>query len=239
MVIYLKNIMKLLLGLVAVFILVFLVYVMDYNKANSDLDTYISESEIGIYDEDGIIVVDGDKNNENALIFYPGGKVEYIAYLPLLEEIAGYGYDCYMVNFPFNLAVLDSDKADLVLEKYDAENWYLMGHSLGGAMGSAYIVERTEFSGLILLGSYPASDLSESDLDILQLNGSLDSVLNREKAAEAAVYLNDGAVVYEIEGGNHSGFGDYGLQDKDTVASITAEKQREITALMIYEMVGS
>ena len=37
-----------------------------------------------------------EKDNEIGIIFYPGGKVEYTAYIPILEELVSLGYTCYL-----------------------------------------------------------------------------------------------------------------------------------------------
>ena len=47
----------------------------------------------------------------DALVFYPGGKVEPTAYLPLLTTLARDGVDCFLVRMPLNLAVFDQDAA--------------------------------------------------------------------------------------------------------------------------------
>ena len=40
-------------------------------------------------------------------VFYPGGKVEYTAYQPLMAACAQQGILCILVEMPFNLAVFD------------------------------------------------------------------------------------------------------------------------------------
>ena len=41
-------------------------------------------------------------------IFYPGGKVGYTAYAPLILALAEQDILCVLLEMPFNLAVLDS-----------------------------------------------------------------------------------------------------------------------------------
>ena len=52
------------------------------------------------------------------LIFYPGGKVEYEAYAPLMKKNAENGILCVLVRMPGNLAVLNKNTADGIKEKY-------------------------------------------------------------------------------------------------------------------------
>ena len=41
----------------------------------------------------------------DALVFYPGGKVEPTAYLPLLTALAEDGIDCFLVQMPLNMEI--------------------------------------------------------------------------------------------------------------------------------------
>ena len=71
------------------------------------------------------------------LIFYPGGKVENTAYAPLLHDLAEGGILCVLVKMPCNLAVLGMNAADGIPECFpEVTDWYIGGHSLGGAMAA-------------------------------------------------------------------------------------------------------
>ena len=89
-----------------------------------------------------------------ALIFYPGGRVQYTAYAPLMHELAKNNFVCILVHMPGNLAVLDQNAADGIIEKYkeiypSIQEWYMGGHSLGGAMAAEYVSKHVdEFDGL-------------------------------------------------------------------------------------------
>ncbi|MBQ3601265.1 MAG: alpha/beta hydrolase, partial [Lachnospiraceae bacterium] len=112
-------------------------------------------------------------------MFYPGGKVEYTAYLPLMNSLAEEGILCVLLKMPFNLAVLDMNAADGIQEQFpEIENWYIGGHSLGGAMAASYLeTHANDYQGLILLGSYSTADLSTTELEVLSIYGSEDTVL--------------------------------------------------------------
>ena len=93
------------------------------------------------------------------------------------------GISSYLVNKPFNLAVFDISAADAVINgESNVEDWYLAGHSLGGAMASSYAKNNADqLTGLILLASYSAVDLTETNLPTLMIYGTADEVMNREK----------------------------------------------------------
>lgn len=181
---------------------------------------------------------------DTALIFYPGAKVQDIAYAPLLKELAENGVDCYLVHMPGNLAIFGVKKAEDVLRDAAAgdssyEHWYLAGHSLGGAMAASFAATHSgELEGLIFLGAYSTKDLSGTDLKVLSLYGSEDQVLNREKLSESHALMPADFTEAVIQGGNHAQYGDYGMQKGDGTAAITAEEQRDIVTEKILTFVS-
>lgn len=162
---------------------------------------------------------------EDALIFYPGGKVEATAYLPLLTALAEDGVDCFLVRMPLNMAFMDLNAAAAVQADYAYDRWYIGGHSLGGAMAAVYAAEHGEgLSGLILLAAYATKPL-DGRLAVLELHGSEDGVLNRDKLEQGRQYLPASSLSEELAGGNHAQFGDYGPQRGDGTATISREEQ--------------
>lgn len=238
---------KLLISLISVFAVLAVVaascvvYVNDYYRAETEAfaNVSVSENVARKIDEDGNVVYEPD-NPIAGFIFYPGGKVEYIAYEPLMASCAEKGILCVLVEMPFNLAVFDVKAADGIQEKYpEIENWYIGGHSLGGSMAAAYLGENADdFEGLVLLGSYSTEDLSDTGLKVLSVYGSEDKVLNREKYDENKANLPDDFTEIVIEGGCHSYFGMYGNQEGDGTPTITQREQIEITAEKIAETEG-
>ena len=104
-------------------------------------------------------------------------------YAPLLHDLAEDGILCVLVKMPCNLAVLDMNAADSIPERFsEVTDWYIGGHSLGGAMAASYAAKHTdELDGLVLLAAYSTADLTDSGLRVYAAYGSEDGVLNREK----------------------------------------------------------
>lgn len=178
------------------------------------------------------------QDDEPGIIFYPGGKVEESAYAPLMSELAECGYEVYLMRMPARLAVLKPNAADTVIEESDdTRQWILMGHSLGGVMAAGYAAEHSDrVSELVLLAAYSTKDLSESGIQVLSIYGSEDGVLNREQYEKYRVNLPADAKEYVIEGGNHSGFADYGEQKGDYSAAISSREQQEsVVDVLCYE----
>ena len=174
-------------------------------------------------------------------IFYPGGKVEYTAYIPLMAALAEKGVLCIIVEMPFNLAVLDVNAADGIRENYpEITEWYIGGHSLGGSMAASYAAKNAgDFAGLVLLASYSTENISESGLSVLSVYGSEDGVLNMEKYEKYSSKLPHDFKEYVIEGGCHAYFGVYGAQAGDGTPKITNKTQINVTAEKISEFMNN
>lgn len=197
-------------------------YAADYYYAKA----YEVQTEAVTETEDYIVF--GDTASEEGLIFYPGAKVDEAAYMPIMDELAESGICCVIVKMPYHMAIFDTDAAAAVMEQFsEIERWYIGGHSMGGAMAAGYAADHeAEFAGLILLAAYPTEELVE--LPVLSIYGSEDKVLNLEKYTKS-IPLAENLTEHVIEGGNHAGFGNYGIQDGDGTAEIRTEEQWQET----------
>ena len=218
-------------------------YLGDYYRADMTvIEGYMTEHPVekqALSEKVTVYCPEGEEFPVNGLIFYPGGKVEALAYEPLLKALASEGMFCVLVEMPFNLAVLDMDAADGIPAQYpQIENWYIGGHSLGGSMAASYLSKHAEeYDGLVLLGSYSTADLSQSELSVLSVYGSNDLVMNRDKYQEYRSNLPADFCEIVIDGGCHAYFGMYGPQDGDGIPTITNEEQIDLTTQAFISMV--
>ena len=213
-------------------------YINDYYKASNEVHRYLkSNAIVTVTEKDGMYIFDG-KGENNAIVFYQGAKVDIIAYAPLLFKLAEEGIDCYLVNMPFRFAMLDTNKADSVIDKYKYDNWYIMGHSLGGATASMYTSSHTDkIKGLILLASYSTEKIDKK-IRVLSIYGSKDGVLNMNKYDSNKNNIANLKEVV-IKGGNHAYFGYYGEQKGDNKGSITREAQQDKTIDEILNFINN
>ena len=237
---HLKIIIPLTIALIIVIASWF--YLTDYYPADVEaISTFsYSESITKTYLEDNIISY-VPENATAGFIFYPGGKVEYTSYEPLMFALAERNILCIIIEMPFNLAIFDVNAANGIKNQYpNIQNWYIGGHSLGGAMAASYISNNTsDFCGLVLLAAYSTSDLSDSNLNVISIYGSEDRVLNKEKYNKYKTNLPKDTSEHIIEGGNHAHFGMYGAQKGDGIPSINNTEQINTTADIISkEIVG-
>ena len=112
----------------------------------------------------------------------------------------------------------------------DISHWVVGGHSLGGVAASDFASKNNMVDGVVLLASYPMNDnLKKMGKDVLSIWGSKDGVVNFKDLIKSREKLPENTTYVEVEGANHSQFGDYGLQRGDNEAIITSEKQMNIT----------
>lgn len=201
-----------------------------YNVFTSN-EVAISESKLGyLFDGKGI---------NDLIIFYPGAKVEEIAYAPLMLNLAENGIDTYIVKMPFNLALFGKKKADKVIKEYSYKSYYMAGHSLGGAMASSYTATtNNDIKALILLASYSTKKIPDG-VKVLSIYGSNDGVLNIKKYNKYKKNIESNLEEHIIQGANHANFGNYGNQKKDKNADISKETQQKITSHYITEFINN
>lgn len=236
-----KITLTVLIAVGAILSAVCVIYLNDYYCADAAVSEALkSDDEVKVewIDDNGIVF--WPKEPEAGLIFYPGGKVEFTAYAPLLRSLAEEGVLCVLIKMPCNLAVLDIDAAEGIQERFpEIVDWYIGGHSLGGAMAAGYVAEHVdEYKGLILLAAYSTKDISKSGLQVLSVYGSEDGVLDIEKYTDNRTNLPADMEEQIIEGGCHAQFGSYGKQEGDGEPGISSEEQRKVTAQYIAELMA-
>ncbi len=227
-----KNLKRIILGLIVVSAILALGFIVWANNAAQPtevaLQALTSDSQVTVTQRDDSIVFEpATQPAATGFIFYPGGRVDVRAYAPVLRMIAARGYFVVAVKVKLNLAFFDENAADRVMAEYpQIERWAVGGHSLGGVAASDYVAKNLDrVSGLILWASYPAGDsLAATNMPVLSIYGTND-MAGVERFVQSQSQLPADAQFVVIEGGNHSQFGSYGLQNGDHPATISPEEQ--------------
>ncbi len=224
-----KKILKIvgiaLLAILLVVIVVVGMYLGNYSKAD--------DVAMEIYNANNESLEFVGTDNSVGFIIYPGGKVDEIAYVRTAKLLNDEGYTAVVAKFPFNIGFLGINKADGIMEEYpDVEKWVMIGHSLGGVSASVYANDNDDkVAGLVLEASYSTEDLKDDEIQVLSLRGTNDQVLNMEGYNESQVNYSNESNNYQeviIDGANHAGFGNYGLQEGDGENTIGYEAQQEV-----------
>lgn len=220
--------------IIAVGIVYFSIY---YHPDNSAKDYLRSSGSVEVKQNDEGYCFDGP-GNENAIAFFPGAKVDEKAYAPLMFKLAEAGVDCYLIAPPLNMAMADGNAPDKLMSEHDYDHWYIMGHSLGGAVAANYCSEKPDNAdGVILLAAYPTEKIPDR-VRLLSIYGTKDNCLEIDVYKESKVNWPKDSIEVVIEGGNHSGFGNYGAQRGDGEADITADEQQTKTVNEIIKFLS-
>lgn len=199
-------------------------------------ETYLLEIEaketLEINNENRVFVITPtDINSAHpAIIFYPGGLVAPEAYLYKMGHVA----EClqstvYVLKAPFNAAIFDVNAAARIVDNFNLETAWVGGHSLGGISAARFAAENMgKVEGLFLFGTYSDQGLSSFRGEVVSIMGDQDLIINRENYEEAKQNLPPQAKVIEVEGLNHSDFGNYGLQSGDGTSNLSEEEVIEI-----------
>jgi pimeloyl-ACP methyl ester carboxylesterase len=225
-----KLVLAVLAVIVVSLVLAFVVWASDASPASDvALQAMQSDERVNVSEENGWVTFSpaDDPQPDMGIVFYPGGRVDYRAYSPVLRMIAEQGYFVALVPVPLNLAFFDVNAAERVRVQYpEITHWVVGGHSLGGVAASVYAKDHVaELDGILFFASYPADDsLKNTDLNVFSIYGTRD-MAGMDKFDETKALLPDDTQYVVIDGGNHAQFGSYGLQAGDNEATISPEEQ--------------
>lgn len=213
-----------------------LAYMLPYSHADDDaLAALSSDDHVSVMEQSGGGYLFDGPSDERLLIFYPGGKVDEKSYAPLLHSLAREGIDVYLVKMPLHFAFFDINKADDIIADGEYQEYYIGGHSLGGAMAAVFAANNGDkVDGTILLAAYPTKPLNSSMIEI-SVYGTEDAVLNSSRLEEGRAFAPQHFEELAIRGGNHAQFGNYGEQSGDGTATISADDQQRQTVEFIMK----
>jgi pimeloyl-ACP methyl ester carboxylesterase len=227
-----KNFKRVLLGLLIVVGAAVLGFVFWANNAaqpeDAALQALTSDAQVVVEQQDGFVTFSpAGKSPTTGFVFYPGGRVDYRAYAPVLRMIAQGGYFVAAVDVNLNLAFFEINAADVVISNHpEISQWAVGGHSLGGVAASSYAANHLDgVDGLVLWASYPADDsLTNATINVISIYGTKD-MAGMEPFDRSRMQLPADTQFVVIDGGNHAQFGAYGFQAGDNPADIPANEQ--------------
>jgi len=157
----------------------------------------------------------GDSNSRG-MLYFPGARVDPYSYIYPLVDLAAAGTTVVIVDPLFNMALIDArGVSELTSDFPGITSWVLAGHSLGGVK-ACMEASHPAVTHLVLFASYCANDISDLDIQVLQVTGDRDGLLDDTLRRDAEGLLPPGRhTTVTIVGANHADFGTYGPQPGD------------------------
>ncbi|MEF8772869.1 alpha/beta hydrolase [Halodesulfurarchaeum sp.] len=186
----------------------------------------------------GYAITPSTEKPDTGLVFYPGARVDPNAYVSMLAPVVDQtGVAVFVPRPRLNLAVFEPGMADSIASDHPSiDRWYVGGHSLGGAMACRYAAANSEaVTGLVLFGSYCDRSIADTDLSVLSVGGTSDTVLGTETGALRPETLPESATIRRVEGLNHTQFGSYTGQPGDSPAEISRARAHDRLQSLLIE----
>lgn len=217
------------IGLVGVALLAWL---RPYSAGEAAAAAMVSDDAVTVTDSaDRIVLAPQDGTDKTGVFFQPGALVDPRAYAAVLRPLAEGGHPVVIAKQPLGIAFLATGAFDDAREEHpEVSAWMVGGHSLGGTGAD-------DAAGLVFFASYPASDLSATDVPVLSISGTNDALATPEKIDASRSDLPADATFVVLEGVAHAQFGDYGAQAGDGTPSIGDAEARDQIASETVEFV--
>lgn len=231
-----KVILYIILATLLAAALIFFIWSQQTYKPSKELHELVLEKDYKV--ENDAYIFEPEEKLDIGIILYPGAKVEPLAYGYIAERLAEQGYLVAIPNLRMNMSIFEPTAARPIMDDFpQVERWIIAGHSLGGVSAASFANKHPEgVAGLLLLASYPSKsvDFSNGTLPTLSIYAENDEVSPPKDILKNQSALSSTAVLHEIQGGNHAGFGMYGKQSDDGEATISNfQQQNQIIAQIL------
>jgi hypothetical protein len=198
---------------------------------------------------DATVLAPRDGGSGEGLVFLAGARVEAAAYAYKLSGLAEAGITVVIVRPVLGFAILEWRPFNTFTGLAPGvDRWLVGGHSLGGVRACQYVADQsaeanpddTDTStapivGLVLLGSYCATDIAASSVPALSIAAGNDGLSTGDKIQGAADLLPDTTEFVRIPGANHASFGDYGAQPGDGTVTADDDGVRDALTSAVLE----
>jgi pimeloyl-ACP methyl ester carboxylesterase len=180
-------------------------------------------------ESDGGLVFRPLTSNGHGVLIMHGALIKPMSYARSAAFFARQGYTVFVPYGPARLSIAAIDSAAERLASFGAEDWFLIGHSMGGFSSLELLAKhRPKVRAIALWACAMIRDYSALDLPMLFLWGDHDGLLPPERFAEAKKNLPASTEYVTIRGANHQGFAMYSHQFFDNEAAIGWQKQIDI-----------
>lgn len=177
--------------------------------------------------DDGSFVFRPAAPNGRGLVIMHGALIKPQSYANTAAFFAGHGYTVYMpygglLRLPINAV----DAADRRRAEFDIDDWYFIGHSMGGlASLELWRLEPGNVRAIALWGSGMPFDYTDVTAPLLFLWGNDDGILTAERMDTMKQNLPSATRFDTVDGGNHRNFAMYSHQFFDNEGSLDWPEQ--------------
>ena len=184
---------------------------------------------------DGSLSFLPDTSNGRGLLIMHGAVIKPLSYAKTAAFFARQGYTVYLPYGPGRMSIAAIDSAAKRIPGFGLDDWYLIGHSMGGmaSLSVARLLPDTFRAGALWATAMP-EDFSDLSMPLLYLWGDQDGLLGPERYAIARSRLPDATEYVTVNGANHRDFAMYSHQFFDGVGELGWEEQidraNELTA---------
>ncbi len=172
-------------------------------------------------DADGDLLFTPDTRNGDGIVIMHGALIMPQSYAKSAAFFARLGYTVYLPNGRGRLSITAVDKVAKRLQDFGIEDWYFIGHSMGG-MASLETISRhrIQAKAVALWATAMPSNYSNQKIPMLFIWGDHDGLLPVERFKMGQSNLPADVEYVTLKGANHKNFAMYSHQFFDNDATI-------------------
>jgi pimeloyl-ACP methyl ester carboxylesterase len=217
-----KKLSLLFLGLLSFSaVLMFAWYQIDGIPADSSENYMSGTGYTAVEEDDGSLMFTPATNNGHGVVIMHGALILPKSYAKSAAYFAQLGYTIYVPNGPARMSIAVTEDTAERLNSSAIEEWFFIGHSMGGMASLEIISEyNIEAKAVALWATSMPSDYSNVEVPILFIWGDTDGLLPKERFRRTKENLPSSVDYVTLEGANHKNFAMYTHQFFDNEATI-------------------
>lgn len=175
---------------------------------------------------DGTLLFSPARPNGHGLLIMPGALVQPLAYARTAAFFADIGYTVLVPRGALRLPINAVEPAAARMAELDMDDWFIIGHSMGGFSGLELIARHAPAVKAVALWACEMPvDYSSLKVPMIFIRGDRDGLLSEERLAGVQARLPSSVRYITLPGGNHQGFALYSHQFFDNPATTSTERQ--------------
>jgi pimeloyl-ACP methyl ester carboxylesterase len=222
-----KRIALVIVALLAVgAILLALWYRIDGQPLPETAQYLAGEGFAAVKEDDGSFVFTPIAANGHGLVIMHGALIKPQSYAQTAAYFAQLGYTVFVPSGPGRLSVNAVDSAAARLDSFGVQDWFFIGHSMGG-YSSLELISRHQpnVRAVALWAAGVPADFSGLNLPMLYIWGDNDGLQPLERFAEGRANLPESVHYVTLPGANHKNFAMYSHQYFDNDAILDPQLQ--------------